>query len=185
MGRLGVIHRKGGQRNIWWFEAIFRLWWAQKHPHGFPMVPNGYPSVTWEFKINILLCDDFTMGKQDVTYLKGGQQNIWLFKAFFGRFQALRGPQGPLRFPKGFQWMTQCGVWYDFTKEKLDFAHLKGGLRNIWWFGSFWLLPGTEGALKSPQGFLTIMGHCLKAMATLFCPCSKCSKWENGKIQQF
>ena len=46
-----VISVKGGQRNIGRFQAVFRLWWAPKHPRGSQMVPNGLHTVQSEVEI--------------------------------------------------------------------------------------------------------------------------------------
>ena len=138
------------------------------------------------------------MGKPGVTHMNGWQRNIWWFEAFFNRIQALRGPQEPLRVPKGFQWMTwEVEIKYS-TIGKLGVACFKGGKRSIWWFEAFfWLLPDTMGTPKGPPKVSNgqsrvpskvliryfTMGHCLKAKATLFCPRSKFKKWKNDKIR--
>ena len=101
MGDLGVSWMKGDQRNIW-FDAYFCHFQALKLPPRAPEGPQWFPmnNLVCREKSRwiILLRDYFTMGELGVSLTKGDQRNIWWFDAYFGHFQALKGP---LRAPEG------------------------------------------------------------------------------------
>ena len=109
MGELGVSRTKGDQRNVW-LDAYFGRFQALKGPLRAP------EDLQW-FQMDNLVCheksrwiillwDYFTMEELGVSLTKGDQRNIWWFNVYFGHFQALKGPWGPLRVPNGSQWTT-------------------------------------------------------------------------------
>ena len=63
MGILSVTHLRGGQRDIWWFEAFCLPFSGTegppKGPWGSPTVLNGQTSVPWEFKIRYFAMEWF------------------------------------------------------------------------------------------------------------------------------
>ena len=125
-------------------------------------------------------------------------KGIFDWRHFVCRFQALKGPRGSpmvLNGQSSVPWEVK--IKYS-TIGKLGVACFKGGKRSIWWFEAFfWLLPGTMGTPKGPPKVSNgqsrvpskvliryfTMGHCLKAIAPLFCPWSKfkkMTKWQNS-----
>ena len=105
MGKLGVSQTKHDQINIGWFDAYFSRFQALKGPQMAPQGPQWFPmdNLVCHEKSRwiIFLWDDLTMRKLGFTCMNGGQRNIWWFVACFGRFQTLRAPQAPWRFPNG------------------------------------------------------------------------------------
>ena len=62
------------------------------------------------------------MGILSVTYLRGGQRNIWWFEAFCLPFS---GTEGPPRVPNGSQWTHYCALRsQDTTNDSLTQASL-------------------------------------------------------------
>ena len=105
MEELGVSLTKGDQRNIWWFNVYFGYFKALKGPPRAAEGPQWFPmdNLVCHEKLRwiILLWDYFTLGELGISLMKGNQRNIWWFDAYFGRFQALKGPP---RAPEGSQW---------------------------------------------------------------------------------
>ena len=167
LGNLGVSQTKGGQRNIWWYDAYFGRFQALKGPPRAPEGPQWFPMdnlVCYEkSRWIILLWDYFTMGDLGVSRTKGYQRNIW-FDTFFGHFKALkfppRAPEGPQWFPmdnlvchEKSRWIIL--LWDYFTMGELGVSLTKGNQRYIWWFdayfGRFQALKGPPRAPEGPQ----------------------------------
>ena len=122
-------------------------------------------------------------------------------KPFLPAFRLWGAPKSPWGSPRASnEWPNvpwEVKIKYS-TIGKLGVACFKGGKRSIWWFEAFfWLLPDTMGTPKGPPKVSNgqsrvpskvliryfTMGHCLKAIAPLFCPWSKfkkMTKWQNS-----
>ena len=158
MGRLGVIHRKGGQRNIWWFEAIFRLWWAQSTPMGsqwFPMdtlvwyenLRFYYVMISqWENRVSLIwkldkVISDDLMHFLAVFRLWGAPKDPWC---------SPMSSNGQPSVPWDVEIKYSTMVWFHYGNAELYLTReVDKGIFNG---GIFLLFSGNEGPPKGPLG---------------------------------
>ena len=93
-------HLRGGQTNIWWFEAFYLPFSGTKGPpkgpRGSPMVLNWQTSVAWKVETKYSTMGQFHYGNTERYYLRDGQRDIWWFEVFCLPFSGTKGPpKGP------------------------------------------------------------------------------------------
>ena len=102
------------------------------------------------------------MGKMGVTRIIGNRRNIWLFEAFFGRFQAWNGPQGhphrPPLVPNGrpsVPWEVKMKYfamgWFYYGKNGC-YSHYKLSKEYLMIWGTFWLWGAPNPSPPTPRG---------------------------------
>ena len=102
MGILSITHLRGGQRNIWWFEAFFLLFLGNegppKDPLGSPMVLNGQTSVPWEVKMKYATMEWFHYGNTErYSFERWSKEYLMIW----GIFLLFSGTEGPPKGPRG------------------------------------------------------------------------------------
>ena len=163
MGILSVIHLRGGQRDIWWFEAFCLPFSGTKGPpkgpRGSPTVLNGQTSLPWEVEIKYSTMGWFHYGNTERYPLERWTKDIWWFEAFCLPFSDTKGPpKGPRGSPMvlngqtSVPWEVKWNIllWADFTMGILSVTYLRGGQRNICW--SVCCFQALKIPLRAPMG---------------------------------
>ena len=134
----------------WQRKMIWDMFWPfsssegpPKAPWRSPIVPDGQPSVSWNFKKRYFTMRRFHYGNTR-WHLHGKWTKDYLM--IWGMFWLFSGSEGSPRISKSLQWFTINDVvcpenlglnillWDDFTMEKPGVTHKDGGKKNIWWF---------------------------------------------------
>ena len=151
---MGISCLRGGQRDIWRFEAFCLPFSGTKgppkSPQGSPMVLNGQTSVPWEVELKYSTMGWFHYVIAELYLTREVDKGIFDdFRHSVSRFQALKGPQGSptvLNGQTSVPWEVE--IKYS-TMGILSITHLRGGQRNIGW----WLLfLARKFALRAPKG---------------------------------
>ena len=111
MGILSFTHLRGGQRDIWWFEAFCLLFSGTEGPplgpQGSPMVLNGQSSVPWEVKIKYFTMGWFHYGITEQYSFERWTKEFLMISGIFLPFLGYEGPpKDPLGYPMVLNWQT-------------------------------------------------------------------------------
>ena len=132
----------------------------QAGPWGSPIVPNGQPSVPWEFEIKHFTIGWFYFGKTGC-YLHGKWTKDYLM--IWGMFWPFSGSEGSPRVPESLKWFTINDVvcpenlglnillWDEFTMEQ---GRIHGSISHARWAGALMevrALFGLNSAVKEMQ----------------------------------
>ena len=137
MGILSVAHFRGGQRNIWWFEA-FCLQFSgtegpPKGPQRYPMVLIGQTSVPWEVKVKYCTMGWFHYGNTEHYSLERWTKGyLMIWGVLFAIFRHWGPPKGPRGSPMVLNGKTS--VPWELRSQDNKFYY---GMISLW---DYWVL---------------------------------------------
>ena len=150
MGILSVSYLRGGQRNIWWFEAFCLPFSGTEGPpkglRGSPTVLKGQTSVPWKVEIKYSTMGWFHYGNTERYSLERWTKEYLMI---WGFLFAVLGNEGSPRVPNGSQWTNLCALR---SRDKIFYY----GMISLWEYWALLIWEVDKGIFDDLRYFFAV-----------------------------